>query len=80
MNQDNTIKTLLIFIIVLLVALGLRVTVFKDYKFGGKSADLSSDAVVNAVANKTSEYVDSTYLEKQKYNEADKTIENYIQP
>lgn len=76
MNQDNTIKALLVLIIVLVIALGLRITVFKDVNFE-KEIDLSSEAVVNAVANKTSDYVKSTQKEKEDYNEISSSLDEY---
>lgn len=76
MGQDRTIKVLLIVVIILGVLLGLRMTVFKDFKFG-ENTDLSSEAVVNAISNQTSAYVNSTIKEKNRYNEMEQSMDAY---
>ena len=76
MGQDRTIKVLLIVVIILVVLLGLRMTVFKDFEFG-KNTDLSSEAAVNAIANQTSAYVNSTIKEKNRYNEIEQSMDAY---
>ena len=76
MGQDRTIKVLLIVVIILVVLLGLRMTVFKDFEFG-KNTDFSSEAAVNAIANQTSAYVNSTIKEKNRYNEIEQSMDAY---
>ena len=75
MNQDNTIKILLVIVAILAIALVLRITVFKDTEI---HIDLSSNSVVNAVANKTNDYVNSTNYEKNKYNEVEQSMDKYF--
>ena len=44
-------------------------------KFDG---NMSSNAVMNAIANQTSEYVNSTETEKIQYNEMEQSMDEYF--
>lgn len=87
MNENKTIVMLLIIIAILGLALGIKIFFFSDTNFLKINVDQNGTIIQNttnktttaenAIANKTSGYVDSVQQEKENHRELEQEWDSY---